>query len=234
MQDLGDRMKGYERVWDSVMPGRMPLVIRVDGKAFHTLTRGCEKPFDDHVAWCMDRAAERLCRELQNVRLAYVQSDEISVLMTPYQKLGTQPWLGNRVQRMASVAASVATAAFNVKWEHRSCRLAMFDARCFVLPEAEVCNYFLWRQRDAERNSIQGLAQSLASARECHGLNNKQLQELAFKRGCNWNSLPAYWKRGRCIVPAAAGGWQLDGSMPRLTGEGRSFIDGRLPQEDAA
>ena len=96
-----------------------------------------------------------------------------------------------------------------------SIKPAAFDARAFIVPKEDVCNYFLWRQQDATRNSIQMLARSLYSHRECEDKNTSQLQELIFRKGINWNDCPVYQKRGRCIIKKSA---MHQGTNPK-TGE---------------
>lgn len=200
--DLGDRMKAYEKAHRYVLSPRTPIIVRVDGKAFHTYTRGASKPFDDGLMYAMDACALALCQEIDGAQIAYVQSDEISVLIHYYKRFNSQPWFGNVLQKIASVSAGIASGVMT-EYSHGvfgSTRRACFDARVFTLPESEVANYFVWRQRDWKRNSVQMLAQSLFSAKECHKKNNSQLQEMCFERGFNWNNLETRKKRGRCIV----------------------------------
>ena len=203
---LGNRMKAYEEVNLHHLTRRMPLVIRVDGKAFHTFTRknGFEKPFDKNFMTAMLVGVGReLIGEIQGSKLAYVQSDEISVLATDYENLDTQAWFEKNLQKMVSVSASVATACFNVYWDVNRIPISeygLFDSRAFVLPKEEVCNYFIWRQKDAVRNSIQGLGQANFSHKEMAGLNNDQVQEKLFQeKGINWNDLDVWKKRGACL-----------------------------------
>ncbi len=201
---LGDRMKGYEDVAKNRLTRRLPIVIRVDGKAFHTLTKGMQRPFDAKFIQCMHATAEALVAEIQNADFAYVQSDEISVLVTDYKTLRTEAWFGNQVQKIVSVAASVATAhfgkAFREFFPDRKA-LPTFDARVFSLPPDEVCNYFIWRQNDAVRNSIQSVGQFYFSPRQLHGVNCDQIQEKLFQEaGVNWNDLDDFLKRGAIAV----------------------------------
>jgi len=202
---LGNRMKQYEEVNLHYLTRRMPLIIRVDGKAFHTLTRklGFQKPFDKSMMEAMIDSAKGLMVEIQGVKLIYVQSDEISVLATDYENLETQAWFDKNLQKMVSVSASVASVCFNdyifsvvAETEER----ALFDSRAFVLPKEEVCNYFIWRQKDCTRNSIQGLGQANFSHKEMSSLNNDQVQEKLFQeKKINWNDLEVWKKRGICL-----------------------------------
>jgi len=201
---LGSRMKAYEEVNLHYLTRRMPLIIRVDGKAFHTLTRKYqfEKPFDLNFMEAMIETGKGLLNEIQGSKLAYIQSDEISILATDYENLETQSWFDKNLQKMVSVSASVATMCFN-NYIHNLIKCdsnALFDSRIFVLPKEEVCNYAIWRQKDCTRNSIQGLGQANFSHKEMSGLNNDQVQEKLFQeRKINWNDFETWKKRGVCL-----------------------------------
>jgi tRNA(His) guanylyltransferase len=201
---LGDRMKGYENSYRFTLPSRMPVIIRVDGKAFHTYTKGCKRPVDEKLVQVMNATAAYLCQTTQNCVLAYVQSDEISLLLNNFKELDTQSWFDNNLQKMISVSAGAASAKFTSLSDHifGKLKLALFDSRVFLLPKEEVCNYFLWRQQDATRNSIQMLARSLYSHKQCEDKDNSDLQEMCWTKGYNWNDCPTFQKRGRCIVKA--------------------------------
>lgn len=212
--DLGDRMKDYEGLPRVRLMRKVPVVARFDGRAFHSFCRGLEKPFDQRMAAAMWSAAVALCEEIQGAKLAYVQSDEISVVITDMESLQTEPWFGYDLQKMCSVGASVCTGAFikGMAYHGLSCfpealrpgpakAPPAFDARFWNLPMDDVPNYLIWRQRDATRNSISGLAQTLFSHRELHGKNKNQLMDMMMlERGVNWNDLPAWQKRGVAVV----------------------------------
>jgi tRNA(His) 5'-end guanylyltransferase len=211
---LGDRMKRYENVNRAVLPPRTYTLVRVDGRAFHTLLKKAERPFDMGVVNLMDRVALALCQDMSGVVFAYTQSDEVSVLMTDFDTHDRQPWFGGVVQKIASVSASIATASFNYGWQRsKSPQVPMFDGRVWSIPEqCEVANYFLWRQRDAIRNSIQMLAQSEFAHGDLQGLDTNQLQEKLWQeRGINWNDLDIGLKRGRVIVrdSEVCGEWKI-------------------------
>jgi len=110
---LGDRMKGYENIERRYLTRRMPAIIRVDGKAFHTFTRGFQKPFDMILMQAMWDTAKYLCENIMGCKIAYVQSDEISLLLTDYDDIRTQAWFDKNIQKMVSVSASMATLGFN-------------------------------------------------------------------------------------------------------------------------
>jgi|LakMenEpi03Aug12_release.lakeMendotaPanAssembly.Ray.scaffolds.fasta_scaffold523503_1 tRNA(His) 5'-end guanylyltransferase len=223
---LGDRMKDfYEDRTRIKLPRRTYTIIRIDGKAFHTYTKGMERPFDEGLIQDMDETTAYLCKNIQGVKFGYVQSDEISLLLTDFDDLTTDMWFDGNLQKMASIAASLATAKFNelrtmrmikekcnkTDWSKvtnetlmmnlTTCfKLAMFDARVFQIPyQEEVLNYFIWRQQDATRNSISSVAQSLYSPKELHSVKTDQMQEMIFQKGINWNDYSPRKKRGGFI-----------------------------------
>jgi tRNA(His) guanylyltransferase len=211
---LGDRMKEfYEDRTRIKLPRRTYTIIRIDGKAFHTYTKGLQRPFDQGLIEDMNATTAYLCKNIQGAKFGYVQSDEISLVLTDFDELGTHAWFDNNLQKMVSVAASMATARFNQLRMSRACsysqlekdyidefKLAMFDARAFQIPFIdEVENYFIWRQQDAVRNSISSVAQSLYSPRELNGVKTDQMQEMIFQKGINWNDYDFRMKRGAVI-----------------------------------
>lgn len=203
--DLGNRMKGYEKVPRMSLTPRMPMIIRVDGRAFHTFTRPfkatSEGPWSIALRNAMTSAAKALIREISGARLAYVQSDEISVLVTDYETFNTQPWFDKGIQKICSVAASIATVGFNTCEDLEGYNWATFDARCFVLPKEEVTNYFIWRQQDATKNSVSMLAQDNFSHKQLQGKNGSQMQDmLMLEKGINWNNCEIWQKRGWCVT----------------------------------
>jgi tRNA(His) 5'-end guanylyltransferase len=190
-------MKEYEAVTLFVLPRRTYTILRVDGRAFHTYLRDAEKPFDMSFVADMGSVAQALCEEITGTVFAYAQSDEISLLITDFGRPDTQPWFGGVVQKMVSVAASVATARLNQMRPSGS--TALFDARVYTIPDpVEVANYFLWRQRDTVRNSISMAAQAHFSHKELQGVNGGEMQDMLFtQKNINWNDYPDSTKRGR-------------------------------------
>lgn len=188
----------YEDRTRIFLPRRTYTIIRIDGKAFHTYTKGLTRPFDDKLMEDMDSTAAYLCKNIQGAKFAFVQSDEISVLLTDFDEITTEGWYDGNIQKMVSVSASLATGVFN---ELRPGKLAFFDSRVFTIPsKTEVENYFIWRQQDTTRNSISSVAQSLYSPKQLEGKNSDQKQELIFQKGINWNDYDPKYKRGRLIV----------------------------------
>lgn len=225
---LGDRMKeNYENRAKTYLVRRMPVIIRLDGKAFHTFTRGLKKPYDEIFHNTMNATMKYLCENIQGCKLGYTQSDEITLLLTDYDTLTTDAWFDYSVQKMCSVSASMATMAFNKYLEaetfkyvdaliakqdlnsdheyidvlERKIGNAMFDSRCFNIPVEEVTNCFIWRQQDATRNAIQMLGQCNFSHKELQDRSCNDIQDmLMLQKGINFNDMPTEFKRGVCCI----------------------------------
>lgn len=244
---LGDRMKRYEATTRHVLPRRTYAILRVDGRAFHSYLRGAAKPFDEGFMADMDAVAEALCGEITGAVFAYTQSDEISILVTDFASEQTEPWFGGVIAKQLSISAALATAVLN---ERRPGR-ALFDARVFTIADpVEVANYFLWRQRDAVRNSISMAAQAHFSHKRLHGVSSGGMQELLWSEaGVNWNDYPEGCKRGRVTVrhtgerpveyvdkrsgetvstTAVRSWWETD-AAPHFTTEPGSWLAERVP-----
>ena len=166
---LGTRMKRYEIASDFMLTRRTCLIVRVDGQAFHTYTKGFERPFDGKIMGCMQYAAVKLAESMSGFKAGYIQSDEASFLLTDYDAVNTQAWFDNSLNKLVSIPASTMTAHFNY-WmltNFKVAKLATFDARAFVVPEADVANYFLWRSKDWERNSLSMYEEAFHRQRAC-------------------------------------------------------------------
>lgn len=196
---LGDRMKFYEDKYRFKLPHKTPVIIRLDGKAFHTYTKRFEKPYSLALAQAMLETTKELVKGVQTTVLAYSQSDEISLLLKDWTNRSTQPWYDNNIQKMASVAASIATMAFNKAMAIDDGKWALFDARAFSLPQEEVCNYFIWRQQDAIRNSIASFAQSQFSQKELNGKKSEEQLAMLRVKGIEWDKVEVWKQRGFCV-----------------------------------
>lgn len=227
---LGDRMKrNYEDRYRLSLTRRTPVIMRLDGKAFHTLTRGAEKPFDPRLSSAMHATAEKLLDEIQGAKCAYVQSDEISILITDFDKLSTHAWFDYNVQKMVSVSAAVAAVEFTQRYG----RTAHFDSRVFNVPKEDVVNYFRWRYLDWLRNSIQMLAQSMFSHKELHAKNQAVLHEMCFQKGRNWNDLAPVWKNGAFYAVDGNSEQWVDFNLMSAEDRTNSFIEAALyPREE--
>ena len=207
--DLGVRMKTYyEQIPKTKLMRRCPIAIRIDGKAFHTFTRGFQKPFDEILIKSMQKTMKYLCENIQGCVLGYTQSDEITLVLTDYKNLNSDAWFDYEVQKMCSIAASMATMSFNkffaeevtsyesrIPTDENGCldkecfnqyviyhkaikKGAMFDARVFNIPKEEVTNLIYWRQLDATRNSIQMVGQANFSHKQLHGKSCNMIQDM--------------------------------------------------------
>lgn len=248
--ELGKRMKEfYEARARTYLPRRTPVAIRIDGKAFHTFTRGFQKPFDEVLGNSMVRTMEYLCKNIQGCVFGYTQSDEITLLLIDYKQLNSEAWFDYQTQKMCSIAASMATMAFNKYFQEEvqkyidgtepifitdeEIRLidtysravekgAMFDARVFSIPKEEATNLVYWRQLDATRNSIQMVGQANYSHNVLQGMccnNIKTMLEV--DKGIIWGNYPTRWKRGVAWKRSIG----VDYDMPILKGEDRKYVD---------
>lgn len=263
---LGDRMKNnYENITRYYLTRRMPVIIRIDGRAFHTFTRGFKKPFDDILVNTMQDTMKYLCENIQGCVLGYTQSDEISLVLTDYAEITSDAWFGNNLQKMCSVSASMATLAFNKFFSEqvqdfmydccneygdsvlpekqndydfaynvyfKKLDTAMFDSRVFTIPKEEVCNYLIWRQQDATRNSIQSVGQANFSQKELHGKSCNNIQDmLMLERGINWNDYSTTLKQGSCCIKADHSLTEYDevGNICGYTERSKWVIDNEIP-----
>jgi tRNA(His) guanylyltransferase len=219
-QSLGDRIKSsYEDRSKTFLNRRTITIIRLDGKGFSKFTQNLDKPFDDGFSEDMDATALYLCENIQGAKFAYTQSDEISVVLCDFDNLETDAWFDYNVQKMTSIAASLATARFNqlrlVRQQNEVYRnrfrymtideidktkLAFFDARVFQVPNVdEMFNAILWRQQDCTRNSISMAASSEYSHKELEKKSSSMKQEMLFQKGINWNDYLPKYKRGSVV-----------------------------------
>ena len=252
--NLGSRMKEYENVSRNYLLRRVPVIIRLDGCHFHTFTKGLNKPFDRFLMTVMQETMLELCRNIQGCVFGYTQSDEITLVLTDYKTIKTSAWFDYNIQKLASVASSMATLYFNRIWNQKwpecfrtgldeKVGLATFDARCFNIPKEEVANCLIWRQKDATRNSIEAVAQASFRHSELDGKSCDQLQEMLWQeKGINWNEFPTDAKRGSAcyrqivkqeiadptnpgdIITVERNPWVIDREMPILT-QSREYVE---------
>lgn len=227
--DLANRMKDYEKRNRYYLQKRLPVIIRLDSRAGHTFTKGFKRPFDEIFMKSMQETAKYLCENIQGCQCAYVQSDEITLLLVDYEKLNTESWFDYRTDKIISISAAMATLAFNKyftsnaemyiddfyeAWNHsdveekyvkvleKAIEMGLvFDSRVFNLPKEEVTNNFYWRQLDCSRNSIQMVGQANFSHKELQYKSCNDIQDMLMtQKGINWNDFPTYQKRGSCII----------------------------------
>lgn len=251
--ELGNRMKSnYENRAKTSLVRRMPVAIRIDGKVFHSFTRGFKKPFDDVLIKSMQETTKYLCEHIQGCIFGYTQSDEITLVLQDYKTLTTDAWFDYEVQKICSISASMATMRFNQAFREnvnsysqgkvmddyiKSLCLArdkgaMFDARCFNIPKEEVTNMIYWRQLDATRNSIQMVGQANFSHKELQNKSCNVIQEMLYtQKNINWNDFSIHYKRGTAIIKDETG-WYIDINMPELKGENRNYVERFIYCED--
>lgn len=204
--NFGDRIKGYEKVFDYKLPSRFNIILRIDGNSFSKFTKPYKRPFDERITKAMIDGATAVLNYCSGAMIAETHSDEITVLLRNDQTFDTTPFLANRIQKICSLVASTCSVAFN---KSLGADNAVFDCRCFVVPKEEVNNVFLWRQQDCFKNCVSdvvycGLKSKYGrktAQKMLDGKNGSERQELIFKElGLNMNDYPTKYKRGICIA----------------------------------
>jgi tRNA(His) 5'-end guanylyltransferase len=248
-KSLGDRMKEYEKSSQYILTKRTPIIMRLDGRAFHTVTKDFVKPYDIYFMQLMDETAQYLCKNIQGAKIAYVQSDEITILIKYYDELNSEPWFGNELIKMVSISSALASSYLTYllpdlfhKLSHRGyynfVKPVQFDCRAFTIPEDEVCNNFIWRQQDWERNSVQMFGLSHFSQKELHKKSCKEIiRKCEEEKGARWDELGTQFKRGRCVrkeiietdpltkgMRSISESWVIDKEIPRFQDQ-RDFIE---------
>jgi tRNA(His) 5'-end guanylyltransferase len=215
--DLEDRMKNsYENRAQHYLPRRIYTIVRLNGKSFKNFTRNMKRPYDEDFMTDMNSTTSYLIKTIQGAKLGYVQSDEISILLADFETITTNAWFDGNIQKIVSASASMAAAKFNqlrqirlienqiannVSDVLRNAELAEFDVRVFTIADpTEVENYFIWRQKDAIRNSIIMTAQNLYSYKVLYKKNQSDMQKLIYQAGGNWNNMNEGFKWGRTIT----------------------------------
>ncbi len=233
---LGDRMKAFERLTKSALPRHELAILRVDGRAFSRYTRHLSA-HDPEMMRAMQDVACELCGEIQGARMAYTQSDEISVLINPWSSPNSNAWFGGDLQKTVSVAASLAAATMTMAspWVFGGeYRRAQFDARAFALPATEANAYFVWRQLDANRNAVNSYAQDNFSPSALNGVKAADVREMLRRAGKPFEALPGYVQRGVVIAQQAeeiAPGlvrnrWRVEPTTPWFASD-PSFVESR-------
>jgi len=199
--DLGDRCKAFERAEADRRAMRgLPLLARLDGRAFHTFTRDLRRPYEPGMSTAMIETARHLVQDT-NALVGYTQSDEITLAWyEPSQSISDYLFDG-RFQKLASVLAGTASARFcQLLAEHLPGKVnetPHFDCRVWQVPTLnDAAGVFIWREDDATKNSITMAAGAYYSDRELEGKNSSVKQELLWQKGVNWNDFPSFFKRG--------------------------------------
>lgn len=242
MQDsLGDRMKSHEAAASRQLIGRMPVIIRLDGKAFHTFLAPIKgkNPHSEAVHTLMVNTMAMLCDNIQNCVFGYTQSDEISLLLRDWDTHETNQWFGGNQTKIETISASMATAIFNFQFlalrgHFEDLKLitqpyALFDSRAYNVPREDVTNYFYWRQKDAIRNSINALGQHHFPHKDLQGLNTSQVKNKLFDFGVCWDKIDLWKQRGTAWRKEtdihSAFEWNVDYEIPIFKENGRKYVD---------
>lgn len=230
---LSDRMKEYESNSQFKLIRKLPVIVRIDGRSFHTFTSELSKPFDASITMSMIDTTEYLCKNVQNAKLGYTQSDEITLLLTDWDKDNTDSFFGYKLQKLVSVISSMATMHFNrcfVEYQKMYGYTdikrgnAIFDTRSFNVPLHEVINVFIWRQQDAIRNSMQSIARSKFSHKEVMGKKIDQLKSMINTTDKTWEEYPIFLKRGTCVKKLKENSdWVADLEIP-IFSENKKYI----------
>jgi tRNA(His) 5'-end guanylyltransferase len=210
---LGDRMKSYE---DKAQLEKGVVLVRVDGKAFHTWTKkaGLDRPFDESMHFAMQHATIKTAMEMQGFRIAYSQSDETTFLLENLKE-ESGAWFDYKVQKLASITASMFTLHFNIFMRGREpfapgwTPAAYFDARVFSMPVEDAANNFVWRQQDNTRNHIQAKAHHVFSHSQVQNKNGLELVQMLFDAGYGVDTLPGWVRYGTFVVRQADRGWDV-------------------------
>ena len=196
---IDNRMKKcYEHPYRITLTKKTPVILRLDGKSFHTLTkRYCQRPFDRNLMGIMRDTAITVMDEISGSKCAYVQSDEISILITDYDKFDTCAWFDYNIQKMCSISAAIASVKFSERFGYP----AYFDARVFNVPKDDVVNYFVWRQSDWIRNSVMMYARTYYSQKELDKKpKNVVIEMMKAEHSANWYDLDDAVKYGQFLI----------------------------------
>ena len=255
MEKLSEKMKRLENETNYVLRKKTPVILRIDGRSFSKFTKGLDKPFDKDLSNIYQKIVSELHKEMDNVKFIYSTSDEINILMTDWTNDNTEAWYNYRLQKLSSIASSLVTVKFNkavldLKNEYWSRAMAkdttpeddeynltkyklwrdkqfkaMFDCRAFNLEKEDVVPYFIYRQKDAIRNSISSLANAYFSHKTLEGKNQKEkLQMVKDETGIDWNELSIIQQRGFVVYKRAKGDWVVDDNIPEFMID-RNYIE---------
>lgn len=198
--NLSDRMKLYEQqeTGRKFLP-LLPVIARLDGRSFHSFTKGLGRPFDSRLSNLMVEITRFLVEET-NACIGYTQSDEISLVFYSGD-IESQIYFDAKVFKMTSILAAQTTVRFSkllpVFLPEKLDYTPVFDCRVWSVPsKEEATNVLIWREQDATRNSVSMAAQSYYSHKQLHGKNSDEMQEMLFQKDVNWNDYPAFFKRG--------------------------------------
>lgn len=239
-KNLEDKCLYYRGLTDYKLTPNSNILVMLDGRNFSTLVKNnFKKPFDDDFIDMMNKTAQYLCKNIQGAKFAYVQSDEISILITDYDTPDTDTLFGGRLCKIQSILAAAATCEFNRQltlYHLNKCalkdryvildtiekmKLAQFDCKAWVVPsQNDVFAWFLYRQIDCIRNSKQQTAQTYIPHKRLFKLNtDEQIKQVLKETGINWDMFDDQYKYGRFIKSVTT---SLNKQLP--SGESVDFV----------
>jgi len=240
-------VENYENITNYKLPKRTFTIIRLDGRSFSKFCKRFKKPFDEDFVRIMNETAKYVAENIQGCKFGFVQSDEITLVLTDFDELKTTAWFDGRIQKICSISASLSSTKFlqmlldyefsKINDEELSIsqirklitnqKLIEFDSRTYTVSQRdEVLNTVLWRQQDCTRNSVLMITQSMFSHNELKNKNITQQQDMIHNKGDNWNNYPIGLKRGRIIVKKD-GKWIIDDSP--IFNKSWEFFDDIIP-----
>lgn len=195
---IGSAIKECEKKFSPQLdPYAGPIIVRLDGRAFHTFTKGLNRPFDERLAKCMWEATIFVL-EQTHAKIAYTQSDEISLLYEYNEP--SQAIFGGKLNKVNSVLASMVTAKFNNSLGYHlseKTQLAQFDCRTFQVPNRKgAVDTFTWRYMDAQRNSVSMAAQSHFSHKQLQRKSTREQIKLLSEIDVDFNDYPCWFRHG--------------------------------------
>lgn len=194
---LGQRMRELQLASEIVLP-KNNNILQLDGKSFSKYTKNFVAPFDVKFIDAMDVVAAEVLKAIPGSAFAYVQSDEINILLKPASDIDEKGFYGNRQVKLVSLAAATASVAFSRMFPEFE--PALFDARVFTMPdETAVHDFFVWRQRDCVRNSVSMVAGEFFSPKKLDGVKTKDRLKMLDAIGQSWDDYPAGQRTGRIV-----------------------------------
>lgn len=194
-------MKGYEIYSSLQVPKNSKIIVRLDGRSFHSLARDLklEKPYDERFYEVMAKVCEDLFKEFSPI-FVYTFSDEISLLLDKI------PFEG-RIEKINSVIASFAASSFVMHYDTQFKKPPAFDSRVIPIGDDDVLKYFKWRQDESWRNCVnshgisylKSIHSNSEANDEINGMSLSDVHELLFENGINLNNVETYKKRGIAV-----------------------------------
>ena len=198
-ETFAKRMRSMQQSSDFRLPKKNYTILQLDGKAFRTWTKGLDIPFDSAFVRGMDGLAELLVAKIPNVKLAYVQSDEVNLVLADFENENSEPYYANRIQKVVSTSAGLASAYMTRAFPDKP--LAVFDARFWVAPDKEsVKDWFVWRQADGMKNSVRAVGYARFSSSQLMNKNTQDVRNMLTEIGDPWEAYDEGLQRGRVVT----------------------------------